>query len=118
MAKTNLEDTAKSFFTGNHAIGVNAMVDNLMWQYDDISNAVEARMSDATKKRFEDFEFALNEKGEPDGLKNYQEMIMTIADDISNAIADEAFKKAEKLLMCEDWLNERANKLLKESEED
>lgn len=74
-------------------------------------------LRDAIAKRFENMEFALDEKGNPDGVKNHQEMVLTIADDIANMFAEIAYDKAQKALDKDDFLNVYANQLLEDSKE-
>ena len=80
-------------------------------------NVPDGIIRDAIEKRFENFEFALDEKGNPDGLKNHQEMVLTIADDIANRIQEIAYEKAQKALEMYDYLDAYANQLLEDSKE-
>lgn len=82
-----------------------------------MSNIIDVLKNEAIRKRFEDMEFALDEEGRPDGLKNYQEMVFTIAGDIADSINELAFEEAKRELERGDLLNEQAMKLLKESKE-
>lgn len=83
-----------------------------------LSNIVDLLKNEAIRKRFEDMEFALDEEGRPDGLKNYQEMVLTIASDIADSINELVFEEAKRELERGDLLNEQAMKMLKESKED
>lgn len=83
-----------------------------------LANIVDELKYKAISKRFENMEFALDEEGRPDGLKNRQEMVLTIAGDIADSINELVFEEAKKALEREDWLNRQAMGLLKESMED
>lgn len=83
-----------------------------------LTNIVDELKYKAISKRFEDMEFALDEEGRPDGLKNYQEMVLTIASDIADSINELVFEEAKRELERGDLLNEQAMKMLKESKED
>ena len=72
----------------------------------------------ATEKRFENMEFAVDEKGRPDGIKNKQEMILTIASDIAESISEMVFEEVKQILEKDDWVDTKAMEMLKESMED
>lgn len=82
---------------------------------EDIVNELKNK---ATEKRFEDMEFALDEEGRPDGIKNKQEMVLTIANDIADSIGELAFEEAKQALEEYNWLDAKAMQMLKESMED
>ena len=86
--------------------------------HNSIDEIVDALKYNAASDRFEDMEFALDEKGRPDGLKNKQEMVLTIAGDIADKMNDLIFEEAKKVLEREDWLDKQAMEMLKESMED
>lgn len=131
MSRSN-EEEAKSFFTGERLIDGAMLMNNLKFgqsvHYDSIKQewVVESSLEDlvdalkgkATEKRFEDMEFALDEKGRPDGIKNKQEMVLTIASDIANSISELAFEEAKQVLEKDDWVDTKAMEMLKESMED
>ena len=85
--------------------------------YNSIDEIVDALKYNAASERFEDMEFALDEEGRPDGLKNKQEMVLTIAGDIADKMNDLIFEEAKKALEREDWLDRQAMEMLKESKE-
>lgn len=74
-------------------------------------------INDKTTNHFGDMEFALNEYGEPDGLKNEQEIVLTVASEVSEEVAEEVFNNIKNLLSKNDHINELAMELLKESKE-
>ena len=82
-----------------------------------VVNIGDGILRDAIADRFGNFEFALDEKGNPDGLKNQQEMVLTIADDIANKVSGLAYNATQKKLMEEDYLNAYANQLFEDSKE-
>lgn len=122
-----LMENARSFFTGGELIGGAMLVNNLKFgqtiythpefedEWVDIPDGI---MRNAIENRFENFEFALDEKGNPDGLKNHQEMVLTIADDIANKIQEIAYEKAQKELEKYDYLDTYANQLFEDSKGD
>ena len=123
---------AKSFFTGESLIDGAMLMNNLKfgqsvhWDTLKSSWVVESSLEDlidelkdkATENRFEDMEFALDEEGRPDGVKNKQEMVLTIASDIANSISELAFEEAKQVLEKDDWVDTKAMEMLKESMED
>ena len=123
---------AKSFFTGESLIDGAMLMNNLKfgqsvhWDTLKSSWVVESSLEDlidelkdkATENRFEDMEFALDEEGRPDGVKNKQEMVLTIASDIANSISEMAFEEAKQALEKDDWVDTKAMEMLKESMED
>lgn len=131
MSHSN-EEEAKSFFSGERLIDSAMLMNNLKFgqsvRYDALKQSwvVESSLEDlvvelkdkATEKRFGDMEFALDEEGRPDGLKNKQEMVLTIASDIANSISEMAFEEAKQLLEKDDWVDTKAMEMLKESKED
>ena len=85
--------------------------------YNSIDEIVDTLKYNAASNRFGDMEFALDEEGRPDGLKNKQEMVLTIAGDIADKMNDLIFEEAKKALEREDWLDQQAMEMLKESKE-
>lgn len=71
-----------------------------------------------TTNHFGDMEFALDEHGKPDGLKNEQEIVLTIASEVSEEVAEEVFNNIKDFLLKNDHINELAMELLKESKEE
>lgn len=126
------EEEAKSFFTGGGLIDGAMLTNSLKFgqsvHYDSIKQdwVVEQSLEDlidelkdkATEKRFENMEFAVDEKGRPDGIKNKQEMILTIASDIAESISEMVFEEAKQILEKDDWVDTKAMEMLKESMED
>lgn len=126
------EEEAKSFFTGSGLIDGAMLTDSLKFgqrvHYDSIKQdwVVEQSLEDiimdlkdrATEKRFENMEFAVDEKGRPDGIKNKQEMILTIASDIAESISEMVFEEVKQILEKDDWVDTKAMEMLKESMED
>ena len=122
---------SKSFFSGKSMIDAKALLSNLEfgqrvhfdtikqdWVIDSTLEGLIAKLKDkATEKRFEDMEFALDEEGRPDGIKNKQEMVLTIASDIANDIGELAFEEAKQALEKDDWVDTKAMEMLKESKE-
>ena len=82
-----------------------------------ISDVAEM-INDKTTNHFGDMEFALDEHGKPDGLKNEQEIVLTIASEVSEEVAEEVFKNLKDFLLKNDHINELAMKLLEESKEE
>ena len=82
-----------------------------------ISDVAEM-INEKTTNHFGDMEFALDEHGKPDGLKNEQEIVLTIASEISEEVAEEVFNNLKDFLMKNDHINELAMELLEESEEE
>lgn len=123
MAKPNMKD-AKSFFSGENLINTADLLKNLKFGQDWFSykefdiEVPDGIMRNAIENRFEHFEFALDEKGNPDGLKNHQEMVLTIADDIANKIQEIAYEKAQEELEKYDYLDTYANQLFEDSKGD
>lgn len=126
------EEEAKSFFTGGGLMDVAMLTNSLKFgqsvHYDSIKQdwVVEQSLEDlidelkdkATEKRFENMEFAVDEKGKPDGIKNKQEMILTIASDIAESISEMVFEEVKQILEKDDWVDTKAMEMLKESMED
>ena len=118
----NMKDS-KSFFTGSCKIDHNYLINNLhLMDYmriedDDSVFVGDGFIRNAIENRFENFEYALDEKGNPDGLKNHQEMALTIADDVANKLSEIAYEKALKKLEEDDYLNVYANQLLEDYKE-
>lgn len=122
-----LMENARSFFSGERLIKSEDILNNLKFgqtiythpefedEWVDIPDGI---MRNAIENRFENFEFALDEKGNPDGLKNHQEMVLTIADDIANKIQEIAYEKAQKELEKYDYLDTYANQLFEDSKGD
>ena len=81
-----------------------------------ISDVAEMINEKATN-HFGDMEFALDEHGKPDGLKNEQEIVLTIASEISEEVVEEVFNNLKDFLLKNDHINELAMELLEESKE-
>lgn len=123
---------SKSFFSGQSLINAKSLLSNLKYgqrvYFDPTKQdwVVESSLKDAiaelkdraTEERFGDMEFALDEEGRPDGIKNKQEMVLTIASDIANSISEMAFEEAKRVLEEDDWVDIKAMEMLKESKED
>lgn len=110
-----------SFLTSNLRLGQSVHFDSIKqeWVVDrSIGDIVTELKDQAVEKRFSDIEFALDEEGRPDGIKNKQEMVLTIASDIANSIGEMAFEEAKQILEEDDWVDVKAMELLKESKED
>lgn len=126
------DEEAKHFFTGESLIDGSTLMSNLKFgqsvHYDTLKQSwvVESSLEDlvvelrdkAVENRFENMEFALDEEGRPDGIKNKQEMVLTIASDIADSIGEMAFEEAKQLLEENDWIDTKAMEMLKESKED
>lgn len=126
------EEEAKSFFTGGGLIDGAMLTDSLKFgqsvHYDSIKQdwvveqslegLIDELKDKATEKRFENMEFAVDEKGRPDGIKNKQEMILTIASDIAESISEMVFEEVKQILEKDDWVDTKAMEMLKESMED
>lgn len=122
----------KSFFSEQNLIDSSTLLKNLKFgqsvHYDSIKQdwVVENSLEDiimelkdkATEKRFDNMEFAVDEKGRPDGIKNKQEMILTIASDIAESISEIVFEEVKQILEQDDWIDTKAMEMLKESMED
>lgn len=131
MSRSN-EEEAKNFFSGEGLIDSAILTNSLKFgesvHYDSIKQewVVEHSLEDlidelkdkATEKRFENMEFAVDEKGRPDGIKNKQEMILTIASDIAESISEMVFEEVKQILEKDDWVDTKAMEMLKESMED
>lgn len=76
------------------------------------------RLSARIRERIGDMEFSVDENGKPDGVKNHQEMVITIADEVADKISEEMYEKAMKKLVDDGMLDEEALRALKESNED
>lgn len=123
---------SRSFFSGKSLVDTKALLSNLKygqrvyfdpskqdWVIESSLRDVIAELKDkATEERFGDMEFALDEEGRPDGIKNKQEMVLTIASDIANSISEMAFEEAKQALEEDDWVDTKAMEMLKESKED
>ena len=82
-----------------------------------ISDVAEM-INEKTTNHFGDMEFALDEHGKPDGLKNEQEIVLTIASEVSEEVAEGVFNNLKDFLLKNDHINELAMELLEESEEE
>ena len=105
----------QSFFNGNASD-----LRTLNYEFDEdidatIKDLVERLAQDAIANRFGDMEFAVDEKGNPDGLKNYQEMLLTIAGDITETISNMTYDLAQEVLNKDDYLQSWAKQLLDDS---
>lgn len=122
---------SRSFFSGKSLIDAKSLLSNLKygqrvyfdpskqdWVVDSTLKGIIAKLKDkATEERFGDMEFALDEDGRPDGIKNKQEMVLTIANDIANSVSEMAFEEAKQALERDDWIDTKAMELLKEGKE-
>lgn len=75
-------------------------------------------INEKTTNHFGDMEFALDEHGKPDGLKNEQEIVLTVASEVSEEVAEEVFNNLKDFLLKNDHINELAMQLLEESKEE
>lgn len=114
----------KSFFSNNSLVDTETLINNLHYGEDISMFDLLPRIADIMKminekttNHFGDMEFALNEYGEPDGLKNEQEIVLTVASEVSEEVAEEVFNNIKNLLFENDHINELAMQLLKESKE-
>ena len=73
---------------------------------------VEEMINEKTTNHFGDMEFALDEHGKPDGLKNEQEIVLTVASEVSEEVAEEVFNNLKDFLLKNDHINELAMELL------
>ena len=73
---------------------------------------IDEMIKEKTTNHFGDMEFALDEHGKPDGLKNEQEIVLTIASEISEEVAEEVFNNLKDFLLKNDHINELAMELL------
>ena len=73
---------------------------------------IDEMINEKTTNHFGDMEFALDEHGKPDGLKNEQEIVLTIASEISEEVAEEVFNNLKDFLLKHDHINELAMELL------
>lgn len=69
-------------------------------------------INEKTTNHFGDMEFALDEHGKPDGLKNEQEIVLTVASEVSEEVAEEVFNNIKDFLLKNDHINELAMELL------
>ena len=76
-----------------------------------ISDVAEM-INEKTTNHFGDMEFALDEHGKPDGLKNEQEIVLTVASEVSEEVAEEVFNNIKDFLLKNDHINELAMELL------
>ena len=79
---------------------------------------VDEMIDEKITNHFGDMEFALDEHGKPDGLKNEQEIVLTIASEVSEEVAEEVFNNLKDFLLKNDYINELAMELLEESKEE
>lgn len=79
---------------------------------------VASMINEKTTNHFGDMEFALDEHGKPDGLKNEQEIVLTVASEVSEEVAEEVFNNLKDFLLKNDYINELATQLLEESKEE
>lgn len=101
------------------------LVDRLYCEYVPTMSKLLPKISDVNQminekatNHFGDMEFALDEYGKPDGLKNEQEIVLTIASEISEEVAEEVFNNIKDFLLKNDRINELAMELLEESNEE
>ena len=73
---------------------------------------IDEMINEKTTNHFGDMEFALDEHGKPDGLKNEQEIVLTIASEISEEVAEEVFNNLKDFLLKHDHINDLAMELL------
>lgn len=95
------------------------LVDSLYYRYIPTMTNLLPKISDVAEKinekttnHFGDMEFALDEHGKPDGLKNEQEIVLTIASEVSEEVAEEMFNNLKDFLLKNDHINELAMELL------
>lgn len=119
-----MAENARSFFSGQSLVNTQALINNLKYGEEmelfqllpkiaDIMKMIDEK----TTNHFGDMEFALNEYEEPDGLKNEQEIVLTVASEVSEEVAEKVFNNIKDLLLKNDHINELAMQLLKESKE-
>lgn len=118
------KENVKSFFSNRSLVNTQALLNNLhygeeIYMFDLLPRIADIMkmINDKTTNHFGDMEFALNEYGEPDGLKNEQEIVLTVASEVSEEVAEEVFNNIKDLLSKNDRINELAMELLKESKE-
>ena len=112
-------------FNGNSTSDTEELINSLYDRYlptmlkilPNISDVAEM-INEKTTNHFGDMEFALDEHGKPDGLKNEQEIVLTIASEISEEVAEEVFNNLKDFLLKNDHINELAMELLEESKEE
>lgn len=125
----NIQDTMKKNTVDNLHYWCNTpdtqeLVDRLYCRYVPTIGKLLPKISDVaeminekTTNHFGDMEFALDEHGKPDGLKNEQEIVLTIASEVSEEVAEEVFNNIKDFLLKNDHINELAMELLEESKE-
>lgn len=113
-----------SCFSTQQLLNVQSIINNMYYDGKFNTFTILPKLSDIMKSinekttnHFGDMEFALNEYGEPDGLKNEQEIVLTVASEVSEEVAEEVFNNIKDLLFKNDHINELAMQLLKESKE-
>lgn len=113
-----------SFFSGRQLFDTQSLINNMYYdgQLDTFKllpklTDIMKSINEKTANHFGDMDFALNEYGEPDGLKNEQEIVLTVASEVSEEVAEEVFNNIKKLLLDSDHINELAMQLLKENKE-
>lgn len=123
------DEEAKSFFTGKNIIDGAMLMNNLKFGQSSHYGMLDEfkllpKLTDIMKSinekatnHFGDMEFALNEYGEPDGIKNEQEIVLTVASEVSEEVAEEVFNNIKDLLTTNGHINELAMQLLEESKE-
>lgn len=108
-----------NFFDYPHTDDTEELVDRLYCRYmptmikllPKISDVAEM-INEKTTNHFGDMEFALDEHGKPDGLKNEQEIVLTVASEVSEEVAEEVFNNIKDFLLKNDHINELAMELL------
>lgn len=119
-----LKENAKVFSNGQQLVNIQALLNNLRYgdTFDEFKilpglTDIMKSINEKTTNHFGDMDFALDEYGEPDGLKNEQEIVLTVASEVSEEVAEEVFNNIKDLLSKNGHINELAMQLLKESKE-
>ena len=120
----------------NNILRKNTVDNSSYWNAEELMNSIYSRyiptmrkllptisdvvsmINDKTTNHFGDMEFALDEHGKPDGLKNEQEIVLTVASEVSEEVAEEVFNNLKDFLLKNDHINELAMQLLEESKEE
>lgn len=112
-------------FNEHHICDKEELINSLYSRYMPTMNKLLPKISDVaeminekTTNHFGDMEFALDEHGKPDGLKNEQEIMLIIASEVSEEVAEEVFNNIKDFLLKNDHINELAMELLEESKEE
>lgn len=124
MSRFNMQQI-NNFFDCQNTDDTEELVDKLYCRYMPTMAKLLPKISDVaeminekTTNHFGDMEFALDEHGKPDGLKNEQEIVLTVASEVSEEVAEEVFNNIKDFLLKNDHINELAMELLEESKEE